>query len=67
MSFSKAYFVLGILVAAIPFSGLPRSGETALLVIVGLTLVIMSVIDVLRRPRQVVIESTETFVENVEI
>ncbi len=68
MSFNKAYFVLGILVAAIPFSGLPRSGEAALLVIIGLTLAILALVSVLRGPRQVIIESTtETFVENVEL
>lgn len=68
MSFSKTYFILGVLVTAVPYSGLPSSGETVLLVIIGLTLIILSLVSALRRPRQVIIESTtETFVENVEL
>jgi hypothetical protein len=68
MPYNKIHFILGLLVVAIPFSGLPDSGERFLLVTIGVVLMILAVLRVLRRnvrrPSRI---QTETFVEHIQI
>jgi hypothetical protein len=66
---NKVHALLGLLLIAIPFfSGLPPMGETIVIIVIGLILVISSVLNFLRQraEQESEREDARAYVENTE-
>jgi hypothetical protein len=64
MSQSTIQLVIGILIAILPFIGVPVAAEKSILVISGLSLIILSIVQFVRHRHGEPVPAEQVFVEN---
>jgi hypothetical protein len=69
MSSNKIYFILGILIIVVPFSGLTVTVETVIFVVIGLVLMVTAFLSSMKKRAQQLSEREDAraYVENSEV